>query len=109
LEAAVNAFEAQAQARVARLQHIQLLFLVAALLLLAWGYLLTRRRIVAPLALLGAAARRMAAGQLADPVPMGGDDELGELGQAFEVMRAEIAATRNQLESRVTQRGWNGL
>ena len=31
-------------------------------------------------------------------------DELGELGRAFETMRAEIAAARDQLESRVAQR-----
>ncbi len=104
LDSAVSAFEARAQAKLTRLQFIQLFFLVTALLLLAWGYLLTRRRIIDPLAVLGATARRMGGGQLADPVPLTGGDELGELGRAFEIMRAEIAAAREQLESRVTQR-----
>lgn len=104
LDATVSAFEARAQAKLARLQTIQFIFLAAALLLLAWGYLLTWRRIIKPLAVLGAAARRMAAGHLADPVPMRRDDELGELGRAFDAMRAEIAATHDQLETRVTQR-----
>lgn len=104
LDSIVSAFEARAQAKLIRLQLIQFVFLVSALLLLVWGYLITRRRIVQPLATLGVAARRIADGQLADPVPAMNKDELGELGRAFETMRVEIAAARDQLESRVAQR-----
>ncbi|MBI3244695.1 MAG: type IV pili methyl-accepting chemotaxis transducer N-terminal domain-containing protein [Chloroflexi bacterium] len=104
LDSAVSVFETRAQAKVTRLQFIQLFFFVAALLLLAWSYLLTWQRIISPLALLGVTARRMASGQLADPVPLTDGGELGELGQALETMRAEIAIARDQLELRVAQR-----
>jgi two-component system nitrate/nitrite sensor histidine kinase NarX len=104
LDAIVSGFEARAQIKLARLQWIQGLFFAAALALLAWGYRLTRRRMVEPLAALGEAARRMAAGHLTAPVPALGDDELGELGRAFETMRAEVTAARDHLEQRVAQR-----
>jgi two-component system nitrate/nitrite sensor histidine kinase NarX len=100
----VDEFETRAEAKVARLQLIQLVFVVAALGLLAWGYLVTQRRLIGPLAALGAAARRIAGGNLADPVPSLAEDELGELGRAFDRMRIEVAAARDQLETRVTQR-----
>ena len=97
-------FEARAEAKVARLQLIQLIFVVAALGLLAWGYFVTQRRLIGPLAALGAAARRIADGNLAEPVPPLAEDELGELGQAFDRMRVEVAAARDELETRAAQR-----
>jgi two-component system nitrate/nitrite sensor histidine kinase NarX len=100
----VDEYEARAEAKVARLQFIQLIFVAAALGLLAWGYFVTRRRLIGPLAALGAAARRIASGNLAEPVPPLAEDELGELGLAFDRMRIEVAAARDQLETRVTQR-----
>jgi two-component system, NarL family, nitrate/nitrite sensor histidine kinase NarX len=100
----VDEYEARAEAKVARLQLIQIIFVVAALGLLAWGYFVTQRRLVGPLAALGTAARRIAGGNLADPVPPLAEDELGELGQAFDRMRGEVATARDQLETRVTQR-----
>ncbi len=104
LDSVVSAFEARAQAKLVRLQLIQAVFFVAALLLLVWGYLLTRRQITSPLAVLGTAARRMAGGDLSESVPALGDNELGDLSQAFETMRAEIAVAREQLETRVARR-----
>lgn len=104
LDSIVSAFEARAQAKITRLQLTQFIFLISAIVLLALGYLVTRRRIVYPLVALNLAAQRIADGQLADPVPAMNKDELGELGRAFETMRAEIAAARDQLESRVAQR-----
>jgi two-component system nitrate/nitrite sensor histidine kinase NarX len=104
LDAVVSAFEAEAQLKILRLQQIQTAFLVAALLLLAWGYFVTRRRIIRPLATLDTAARRIGKGLLSEPVPALGDDELGRLAHSFETMRAEIAAAHDTLESRVAQR-----
>ncbi|MEK7784765.1 MAG: type IV pili methyl-accepting chemotaxis transducer N-terminal domain-containing protein, partial [Chloroflexota bacterium] len=104
LDSVVSAFEAQAQAKLVRLQLIQAVFFVAALLLLVWGYLLTRRQITSPLAVLGAAARRMAGGYLSESVPALDNNELGDLSRAFETMRAEISVAREQLEARVARR-----
>ncbi len=100
----VDEYEARAEAKVARLQLIQLIFVVAALGVLAWGYFVTQRRLIGPLAALGTAARRIAGGNLADSVPPLAEDELGELGQAFDKMRIDVAAARDQLEMRVSQR-----
>lgn len=104
LDGVVSAFEVQAQAKVFRLQVIQTAFFVAALLLLAWGYLVSRRRITQPLTALAVAARRVGEGDLVSPVPVPRDDELGDLGRTFETMRAEVAAWRALLETRVEQR-----
>ncbi len=104
LDSTVSEFEARAQAKIARLQLTQFIFLVSAIVLLALGYLVTRRRIVQPLMTLNSAAQRIADGTLDVPVPNMGDDELGELGQAFETMRAEVAASREELEMRVVRR-----
>ncbi len=104
LDAVVKGFEMRAEAKLFRLQLIQVIFFMAALLLLAWGYLFTRRRILSPLATLRSATQQMAEGYLTEPAPVMGSDELGHLGRAFEAMRAEIAAARGQLESRVARR-----
>jgi len=104
LNAVVNGFEARAEAKLFRLQLIQLVFFGVALLLLAWGYWLTRRRILSPLAILQRAAHRIAEGRLAEPILVKGNDELSELGRAFESMRAEVATAREQLEVQVARR-----
>ncbi len=104
LDALVSGLEARAQAKLVRLRQLQLLFFALALLLLAGGYLLTRWRILRPLAALGAAAHRIAEGRWAEPVPSLGADELGELGRAFEAMRVKVAGARQELESQVAQR-----
>ncbi len=104
LDSIVSVFEAKAQVKILRLQLIQTAFLVAALLLLAWGYIFNHRRIIRPLSTLGTAARRIGKGFLSDPVPALGDDELGRLTRSFEMMRTEVAAARDMLESRVAQR-----
>jgi two-component system nitrate/nitrite sensor histidine kinase NarX len=104
LDAVVKEFETRAEAKLFRLQLIQVVFFMAALLLLAWGYLFTRRRILSPLTALRSATQRMAAGYLTEPAPVTGSDELGDLGYAFETMGAEVAAARDQLESQVARR-----
>jgi two-component system nitrate/nitrite sensor histidine kinase NarX len=104
VDANVNHYESHAESKLRRMQVIQGFFLLAGLALLTWGYVITRQRIFAPLAELGAAAQRMADGQLAEPVPAMETDELGELGGAFEAMRREIASAQESLEGRVAQR-----
>jgi len=104
LDAVVSAFETRAEAKQNRLEWIQMTFLIAAMLLLTWGFVTTRRRIVSPLTELGRAARRMGEGNLDWPIPEMGADELGELTQAFEFMRSELAASRKLLEAQVDQR-----
>jgi two-component system nitrate/nitrite sensor histidine kinase NarX len=104
LDNIVTAYEQQAQIKVIRLQQFQLVFLLSAFFLLGWGYLTTRRRILQPLSLLSQAARRLGNGDWRPSVRVEQTDELGELAQAFETMRLEIAAAHQLLEQRVNQR-----
>ncbi|HJW84870.1 MAG TPA: ATP-binding protein [Anaerolineae bacterium] len=104
LDGIVSAFESRAGARMTRLHLIQLVCLAAALLLIALGYLVTRRRLFVPLAALTGSARRMAASDFDQPVSVHGDDELGQVAQAFETLRTAAAAAHQDLEARVTQR-----
>lgn len=104
LDSIVDSYETRARNKLVRLQLIQIVFLIAALLLLTQGYVLTRRHIVQPLAILGAATRRMAAGQLSEAVTLHNNDELGDLAADFEAMRIELAAARTQLEHQVARR-----
>lgn len=100
----VGDYETRAQAKITQLQIIQAAFFAVALALVAAGYFITRRQIIQPLSALETATRRMAVGQLTEPLPPGRDDELGEVGRAFETMRTEIVAAQDQLEARVDQR-----
>jgi len=104
LDAVVSAYEVDAQEKVVRLRSIQVVFVVAALLLLVWGTRMTRRRIIQPLTILGGTARRLGRGNLSESVPSMGDDELGDLALAFEGMRVELASSHDLLETRVTRR-----
>jgi signal transduction histidine kinase len=52
--------------------------------------LLVARQLVRPLQSMTAAARRLAAGQRHDPLPIAADTELAELAQAFNTMAAEL-------------------
>jgi two-component system nitrate/nitrite sensor histidine kinase NarX len=104
LDLIVGQYESRAEAKLRRVQAIQGLSLLVGLALLSWGFTITHQRIFTPLVELGVAARRMANGQLSEPVPPMGADELGELGGAFEAMRAEIASAQESLEGRVAQR-----
>lgn len=104
LDRLANVFESEAQASVTRLQRIQIAFLAATLLLLAWGYWITHRRIIYPVAQLNAAARRVGEGYFVETVRPNGNDELGQLVHAFNTMSSEVAAMRASLESQVVQR-----
>jgi two-component system nitrate/nitrite sensor histidine kinase NarX len=104
LDAIVSAYEAHAQSKLVLLQSIQAIFLVSAIGLLALGYHILRAQLLKPLNALDQAAQRMAQGDLSQPVTAPRSDELGELAVAFEAMRTEVAAARDELETRVEQR-----
>lgn len=104
LDQIVRDYETYTQVKLAQLQLIQALFLVAAVMLLAGGYAVLHRQLLQPLGVLDKAAQRMAQGDLAQPVPLDRRDELGELARAFDAMRVEIAAVHGELETRVAQR-----
>lgn len=104
LDGLVDAYEAQAQAKITRLRWMQIAFLAAAFLLLVWGYRLIHRQLIRPLTALDAAAQEIGMGQLEHPLPVLPANELGRLAQTMETMRLEIAAQHNSLAQQVAQR-----
>jgi signal transduction histidine kinase len=81
-------------------------FLVA--LLFAW---VTARSVLRPIGILTTAARRIAGGDLSQPVPDLGKDEVGGLARTFEAMRVRLQQSlegiqtwNRQLEDRVRER-----
>lgn len=77
-------------------------------LLFAW---VTARSVLQPIGVLTTAARRIATGDLAQPVPDLGKDEVGGLAKTFEAMRVRlqqsqdaIQSANRQLEDRVHER-----
>lgn len=104
LDKVVIAFEERAQSKVFRLQIIQTVFFVAALLVFAWGFAFTHRQIISPLTALGKAAQRIGEGNLTEPISILKNNELGKLANTFEGMRYELNRSHNLLEARVLQR-----
>jgi two-component system nitrate/nitrite sensor histidine kinase NarX len=103
-DAIVSSYEAYARSKVIQVQRIQFSFFVAALVLLAGGYLLIRRQLLYPLTVLRRATDWIGSGQLKEPIADLGADELGDLGRAFTTMQGEIISARDLLEERVNQR-----
>lgn len=104
LDTVVTTYELLAQTKINRLRWVQFIFLVAAFLLLAWGYYVVRRKLIQPLTDLDAVARAFSSGSLDTPVPRFPHNEMGRLGQTMETMRGEIAAYQQSLEQQVAQR-----
>jgi two-component system nitrogen regulation sensor histidine kinase NtrY len=74
---------------------VLVLMLLAAAPLVGWFF---ARRVTRRVARLHEAARRVAAGDLTVRVAPKGQDELAELGRAFDAMVAELAHARSRLE-----------
>jgi two-component system sensor histidine kinase BaeS len=70
----------------------------AALLALALSYLLARR-LARPIDELSAATRRLAGGEAGVVVPVRGEDELAQLGHAFNEMSGELSRARESQRS----------
>jgi len=104
MDEAVRAFEQAATAKVQRLQLIQGLFLTAAISLVLLGYGLTYRTVIHPLRVLQQVALEIGRGELTQPVPNLGRDEIGQLAQNLETMRRQLYAARENLEAQVAQR-----
>lgn len=75
---------------------------------LAWG---TARSVAEPVRTLTSAAHRIAHGDLSQPIPPLGEDEIGELSQSLDAMRLRLRETQEEvrqwtqeLEARVNQR-----
>jgi signal transduction histidine kinase len=74
---------------------------IAVGLVFAWGAAWSIRK---PIRLLTGVAERIASGDMAQPVPPLGEDEVGRLGRSLERMRETIRESHETLERRVEER-----
>jgi diguanylate cyclase (GGDEF)-like protein len=88
---------AQVQAPFGQLQGRLLVVIVTAVLVFALGSVILAGRIVRPLNELSAAARRIALGDYAQPLPSAQGGEIGQLAESFEQMRTEIASREERI------------
>ncbi|TAL20815.1 MAG: EAL domain-containing protein [Aquabacterium sp.] len=73
-----------------RLQVGILVLTAVGVFVFALGSVITARRITTPLSTLTRLARRLGSGDFAVAMPPAGDDEIGELAEAFESMRVAV-------------------
>lgn len=85
------------------LRQVGLAFLLGWLIIVSIIWLLTSS-LIQPLAALGKAADRLAAGDLDTEIVIHAKDEIGFLAQAFEQMRKKLRVTNQTLESLVNER-----
>jgi len=97
LEAVLRLPVAQVQAPFEQLQGRLLGVIAAAMLVFAAGSVMLAGRIVRPLNELSAAARRIAQGDYAQPLPPAQGDEIGQLAGSFEQMRTEISSREERI------------
>ncbi len=90
------------EAKVRELLVVQGICLALLLALAVAALLHARRRLVAPLAQLTAAARQVEQGQFNLKLPAASDDELGALSRAFGGMASELARLYGHLEAEVS-------
>ncbi len=104
LDSIVSKFENLAEAKIQRLKIIQISFLIAAIFLLIWGFIKTKKNIIHPLSELSRGVEKMTEGDFKWQIPPLENDEIGELSSAFETMRTELDSSRGLLETKVAQR-----
>jgi len=97
LQAELRLPVAQVQAPFEQLQGRLLGVIAAAVAVFAAGSVMLAGRIVRPLNDLSAAARRIAQGDYAQPLPPAPRDEIGQLAGSFEQMRMEIASREERI------------
>ena len=80
------------------LSRIGIALLAQILVSIAIIWLLFRRRVIRPLHALQQGARRLARGQLDEPLQWARDDEIGELARTLDNMRSDLAALIEERE-----------
>ena len=100
----VTVLELEAEAKVRRLRVIQLVSLVLTLPVVVWALFLLKWRVMVPLHELLEGAEAARRGDFSVRVRDPGEDELGQLGNAFNVMAEDLSAMYAGLERRVEEK-----
>lgn len=79
-------------------------FLFACILLSVTVSFIAVNRIVRPIESLADDARKISAGKLVAPVPVGNADEIGDLSSAFNIMTSKLLETISSLEHQIDER-----
>jgi two-component system nitrate/nitrite sensor histidine kinase NarX len=104
IHAFVAALEVDAEQKNQQLRAIQLILLFLTFLLAIISLYLTKRHVLAPLHDLLACAKAARRGDFSVRSCYVGEDELGQLGQSFNVMAKDLSAIYADLEARVTKK-----
>jgi len=99
----------QAEAPYRSLQKILWSIVLAGIVIFALGSVMLARRIVKPVNQLAAAARRIEAGDYAEPVPSLPPDEIGQLATSFDRMREQVASREQKILKLAYQDTLTGL
>ena len=100
----VAALERDAERKNQQLRGIQLVLLIFTFVLALVSLFLTKRYILSPLHDLLACASTMRQGDFSVRTRFRSDDELGQLGETFNVMAEDLSAIYTDLETRVAEK-----
>ncbi|OOZ39140.1 type IV pili methyl-accepting chemotaxis transducer N-terminal domain-containing protein, partial [Solemya elarraichensis gill symbiont] len=100
----VRALELEAESKIERLQLIQLFVLILTLVVVIVVLLFVRRDLHKPMQELLATAGAVRHGDFSVRCSHPRDDELGQLGAAFNLMTADLSHTYEELEERVANK-----
>ena len=90
LDKAVGLYEIASNRNIARLQTLQVIFLAAAILILAAIIMITNRRVLRPIQSLGETATRIGKGDFKTSVTVSGLDEINLLAKNMDNMREKL-------------------
>ncbi len=100
----VSQLEADTEQRIRRLRTVLGVALVLTVLVMLGAMYIVRRSVLAPLADLLNSATRIARGDFQARSRHTGEDELGQVGHAFNSMAEELSRNYQELEQRVAQK-----
>lgn len=100
----VALFEKDAETRIGFLYSLIVLTLVVTLSVVLMMMLFLSRSVLMPLRVLGRFTDEIRRGNLDARTPYAGEDELGQLGNAFNLMAADLAVLYRSMETRVAEK-----
>jgi len=100
----VSQLEADTERRIRHLRTVLGVALALTILVMAGAMVIVRRSVLAPLSDLLGSATRIARGDFSARARHSGDDELGQVGSAFNFMAEELSRNYQELEQRVAQK-----